>query len=84
MTQMLKNLSAMQETWVQPLGKEENLGRKTWQATPGFLPGKSHGQRSLAGHHHGVAEESDMTECPNSNNSKIQKVLSVWGQARQL
>ena len=23
--------------------------RRTWQSTPGFLPGESHGQRSLAG-----------------------------------
>ena len=24
--------------------------RRKWQPTPGFLPGKSHGQRSLSGH----------------------------------
>ena len=30
--------------------------RRTWQPTPVFLPGKSHGQRSLAG------SESDTTE----------------------
>jgi len=24
--------------------------RKKWQPTPGYLPGKSHGQRSLAGY----------------------------------
>ena len=42
---MLKNLSALQETGVQ------SLGRKTWQPTLVFLPGKSHGQRSLVGYH---------------------------------
>ena len=24
--------------------------RRAWQPTPGFLPGESHGQRSLVGH----------------------------------
>ena len=35
--------------------------RRAWQLTPVFLPGESHGQRSLVGYRHGVAE-SDMTE----------------------
>ena len=35
-------------------------GRK-WQATPVFLPGKSHGQRSLVGYVHGVTKELDLT-----------------------
>ena len=35
-----------QETWVQSLGQEDPLEGK-WQPTPVFLPGKSHGQRSL-------------------------------------
>ena len=39
----------MKVMWVQPLGQEDPLGRK-WQPTPGFLPGTSHGQRSLAGY----------------------------------
>ena len=30
--------------------------RKKWQPTPVFLPGESHGQRSLAGTVHGVAK----------------------------
>jgi len=45
----------MQETWVQSL----NPGilppgkipwRRAWQPTPVFLPGESHGQRSLVGY----------------------------------
>ena len=36
-------------------------GRK-WQSTPVFLPGKSHGQRSLAGCRPWGREEWDMTE----------------------
>ena len=36
----------MQETQVQSLGREDCLEKK-WQPIPVFLPGKSHGQRSL-------------------------------------
>ena len=36
----------MQEAWVQSLDWEHLL-EKEWQPTPVFLPGKSHGQRSL-------------------------------------
>ena len=33
--------------------------RRKWQPTPIFLPGKSHGQRSLAGYSPWVAKELD-------------------------
>ena len=45
--QMIKNLSVMLETQVQSLGWEI-LWRREWLPTPVFLPGESHGQRSLA------------------------------------
>ena len=32
--------------WLKP----DISGRRKWQPTPGFLPGESHGQRSLAGY----------------------------------
>ena len=35
--------------------------RRKWQPTPVFLPGKSHGQRSLAGYSAWCHKESDMT-----------------------
>ena len=38
------------------------LWRRKWQPTPVFLPGKSHGQRSLAGYSSWERKESDMTE----------------------
>ena len=41
--------------------------RKKWQPTPVFLPGKSHGQRNLAGYSPGGCKESDMTQQLNSN-----------------
>ena len=36
--------------------------RRAWQPTPVFLPGKSHGQRSLVGYSPWGCKESDMTE----------------------
>ena len=35
--------------------------RRKWQPTPVFLPGKSHGQRNLAGYSPWRHKESDMT-----------------------
>ena len=35
--------------------------RRKWQPTPVFLPGKYHGQRSLAGYSPWGCKESDMT-----------------------
>ena len=46
---MVKNLPAIQETWVRFLGREDPLEKKT-QPTPVILPGEFHGQRSLAGY----------------------------------
>ena len=36
--------------------------KRKWQPTPVFLPGKSHGQRSLAGYSPWNCKESDITE----------------------
>ena len=50
---MVKNPPAMQEsqdTQVPSLGQEDPLEEGAWQPTPVFLPGESHGQRSLAGY----------------------------------
>ena len=61
---MVKNLPAvqeMQEAWVQSLGWEYPL-EEEWQPTPVFLPGKSHGQRSLGGYSPWGRKESDTTE----------------------
>ena len=42
--------------------------RRKWQFTPVFLPGKSHGQRSLAGYNPWGSKESHRTERLNRNN----------------
>ena len=58
---MVKNLSAMQETWVWSLGWEDTLDKK--MAThSSVLPGGSQGQRSLAGYGPWGGEELDTTE----------------------
>ena len=61
MAQTLKNLTAIEETQVQPLSWEDPW-RKEWQPTPVFLPGKSHGQRTLVGYSPWGRKEFDMTE----------------------
>ena len=45
--------------------------RKAWQPTQVFLPGESHGQRSLAGYSPQNSKESDTTE----TTSKIRRRL---------
>ena len=50
---MVKCLSTMQETWVQSLGRvqsPEEGNEEGKNTTPVFLPGESHGQRSLVGY----------------------------------
>ena len=59
--QMVMHLSATQETQVQSLGGEDPL-EKEMAATPVFLPGKSHGQRSLMGYSLWGSKELDTTE----------------------
>ena len=59
----VKNLPAIQETQghkFNPWVREDPLSRK-WQPTPIFLPGKSHGQRSLTGYSPWGHKELDMT-----------------------
>ena len=53
---MVKNLPAMQETWVRMIP-----WRWKWQPTPVFLLGESHGQRSLQATVHRVTK-SQTTE----------------------
>ena len=66
LAQRLKCLPAVQETWVQSLGWEDPWRRK-WQPTPVFLPGESHGWRSLVGYSPRGRKELDTTEWQLSN-----------------
>ena len=58
---MVKNPPEAWETWVQSLYYEDPW-RRTWQPIPIFLPGESHGQRSLAGYSPWDHRELDRTE----------------------
>ena len=58
---MAKNLPAMQETWFDSwVGKIP--WRRAWQPTAVFLPGESHGQRSLESYSPWGRQELDTTE----------------------
>ena len=57
---VVNNPPAVHEMWFHPwVGKIPR--RRKWQPTSGFLPGESHGQRSLAGYSPWGCEESDTT-----------------------
>ena len=58
--QMVKNLPAMQPGFDPWVGKIP--WRREWLPTPVFLPGKSHGQRSLVGIAHGGHKKSNRAE----------------------
>jgi len=61
MAQMVKNMPAIQETQVLSLGQEDPLQKRMGTHSV-FLPGESHGQRSLVGSSPWGHKESDMTE----------------------
>ena len=67
--QMVKNLPAMQETWVQSLGWEDPLeeGRATHSSILGLE--NPHAQR-LAENSPWGRKESDMTECLSTHTSE--------------
>ena len=69
--QRLKHLPAMWETWVRSLGGEDPL-EEEMAPTPVFLPGESHGQRSLVGYSPRGRKESDTTERLNHHHPYIQ------------
>ena len=60
MTQTVKSLPAVWETWVRSLAWEDPL-EEGMQPTPVFLPRESHGQQSLVGYGPRGHKESDMT-----------------------
>ena len=59
--QMVKNLPAVQETWVHFLSWEDPWRRERLP-TPVFLPGDFPGQRSMVGYSPWGHKESDATE----------------------
>ena len=47
--------------------------RRAWQSTSGFLPGKFHGQRSLAGRSPWSCKQSDWTEATYCFHLKVER-----------
>ena len=62
---VVKNPPAIQETPVRSLGWEDPLEKEMGTRLV-FLPGESHGQRSLVGCSPWGGKESDMPEAPNN------------------
>ena len=50
------------DPWVRKIPR-----RRAWQSTPVFLPGESHGQRSVGGYSSWDGEEPDTTKQLNNN-----------------
>ena len=77
----LKHLPAMWGTWVGDLGLRPGFDpwvrkipqRRKWQPTPVFLPGESHGWRSLVGYSSGGRKVSDTTEQLNLTQRILRK-----------
>ena len=58
--------------------------RRTWKPTPLFLPGKSHGERSLASYSSWGCKESDSTEVTaNADEEAEQQKLSLMSIGTQ-
>ena len=70
---LVTNLLAMQETQVQFLDWEGPPCWRKWQPTPVFLPGKSHGQRSLVVYSPWGRKELDTTEQLSTQHMYIYK-----------
>ena len=74
--QMVKNLLAVQKHGFDPWVKKIPWKRE-WLPTPVFLPGESHGQKSLVGYSQWGHKELDMTERLSTHLSlSIQR--NVW------
>ena len=50
--------------------------RRAWHPTPVFLPGKSHGQRSLVGYRMWSYKESNMTKHTHTYTHTLKKLIS--------
>ena len=85
MAQIVKNLPTMLETKVWSLGWEDPLEKGVSTHSlfplriPVCLPGKSHGQKTLAGYSPWGHKESDTTEQLTLHfTSKIKNIATIW------
>ena len=77
---MVKNLPAVQENWVQSLGRKVPW-RREWLPTPGFLPGEFHGQRGMVGYCPLSHRESDMTKWLTTTGVQWMSKVTLPGSA---
>ena len=78
--QSVKNLPAMEETWIQSKGREAPLEKK-WQPTPVFLPGEFYGQRRLVGYSPRGCKELDMIEQLTHLVNTLEKAMAPHSSA---
>ena len=74
----VRRLPAMPETQARPLGREDPLEKET-TPTPGSLPGKSPGRRSLVGSSPGGRRASGTTERLRSTLAVLRTALGSRG-----
>ena len=58
----------------------KNPWRRVWQPTPLFLPEESHGQRSLAGYGHRIAESQTRLKQLSTHTRKDSTMNTVWAE----
>ena len=58
--------------------------RRAWQPTPVFLPGESHGQKSMEGYSPWGHKELDMTELLSTHTRKQLSVSSYYREDRKI
>ena len=77
---MVKKMPVMQETQETPVHPwvRKIPWRRAWLPIPGFLPEKSHGQRSLAGYSPWGHKELDTTEAAEHDIHKQQSIRKCY------
>ena len=85
LAQMVKNLPAMQETQVCLIpGSGRSPGEQNAYPTPVFLPGESHGQRSLVGYSPWGHKESSMTLWLNQGSKDCKLLICAWNVSNEI
>ena len=78
---MVKNLPAVQKTWVQSLGQKDPL-EKGIRPILVFLPGEFHGQSSLADSVYGVAKSQTTEQLTLSLQLKSKRITKKYNTLR--
>ena len=76
-----KESTAMWGTWFDPWVRKTPR-RRAWQPTPVFMPGESHGQRSLEGYGSRGHRESDTTAVTDHSACTGKRLELGWSFAK--